>query len=59
MAAVPATALTFVTMDRTRAAISQRSPEMSHVTASMYAGAVAGGVRLTIFVPFDLLKTRA
>ena len=59
IAAAPGTALVFIVMDQTKFTLKQRYECMDRITMSAIAGAVAGGTRLSVLVPFDLLKTRA
>ena len=51
----------FFVMDRTKNALKTHNigSNMDNVSLGMYSGAVAGGARVFILVPFDLLKTRA
>ena len=51
--------MTFVIMDQTKGVLTNRYENMDNVTKSMFGGAVAGGARLSILGPLDLLKTRA
>lgn len=61
LAAVPAMSVMFFVMDRTKNALKNHKfgSDMDNVSLGMYSGAVAGGARVFILVPFDLLKTRA
>lgn len=59
IAAVPATAMTFVVMDQTKGMLKNNFNDMDECMMSLYGGAMAGGARLSILVPLDLIKTRA
>jgi predicted xylose isomerase-like sugar epimerase len=61
IAAVPGMSVMFFVMDQTKSALKDHKygANMDNVSLGMYSGAVAGGARVFVLVPFDLLKTRA
>ena len=56
---VPITSMVFVTQEATKAKLKRDAPGMSHTHQSLLAGAFSGFTRLFVYVPMDLLKSRA